>query len=186
MALVSDFPDFAAAERPSVDDLNLAAQKLTEVVGGVLPDGSIVPGGVDAANLIAIGEGISAGFVADQEAEPYSEFGVQFDAYDRATPSSSGTYAAQLGPLPMDVWLTRVCYRGDTALDGAVTLKLGGLDLLSLPLEATFRERQWPVQYMIPAGAVLLAEVVYDPADGTAQYALMLAMKALHAGGPAT
>lgn len=176
MALIPDFPDFSPA--PLAADMTLAARRLVEQIGGVLPDGTVLQGNIDADNLVA-----APGFRNEQKAEPYSEFGVTVGYQDEVWGH------AEVAPLPFDVILTSVHFQEFTRRDGTLVLTLGGrkdssgyyapIDFATFILPATDTREAWKVGGLIPAGIPFGARVAFSPTS-TDPWFVTFFLKALH------
>ena len=177
MALIVGFPDFSAT--PNAADLNLAAAKIAEQIGGVLPDGTAYQGNLDLNNLSA-----APRFRNEQKREPYSEFSLQVGWLD-ALPGATVALAA---PLPFDSVLEGVAFQQFKKHVGFVTTTLGGrknagaftpIDFSIFKLPDDDLAADWKVGGLIPAGVPLGAYVTFSPAATDPWYVTFF-LKALH------
>ncbi len=187
MAVIANFPNFEGAAAPSADELNLAATRFAEAIGGVAADGTVYPGTLDTAALSP-----NAGFYNDQKAEPYSEFAIQFNlmdvamlAWDAALVTiiqSTAPFVLGVGPLPVDAVLTEIVFVSSYAKEGKLTLKVNGKALIDLDVPATSAEQSWKMNYAVTAGSVLTIESTLADAVPTIEYQILAVFKAKHCG----
>jgi hypothetical protein len=178
MALIVGFPNLAAAAKPTVADLNAAAVKIVEQVGGVDGDGVLHPGNLDFANFP------NALFRNAQKSEPYAPFSISVGTLlPDAADAQARALGQSAGPFPFDVLLCGATLVAEGA--GAV-LAVAGLRFFmddqavaAVGPDGTFA---WDASLFVPAGALLRVEsfdVTYEAGVAT-EIRATLWFKALH------
>jgi hypothetical protein len=174
MALIVDFPDFAATTKPDPADLNTAISKIVEQLGGVDGDGAIRPGGLDLTNHVA-----AVGFRNTQKREPRNILALTVDLNDNGgAPYTNGmTARRRAGPVPyrgeiVGIAISAGLVEGMGFDTAALTLRVGrrefkfGPDAISwdssgFQFNADFR---WAASVPIFAGESIYVEAALVPA----------------------
>jgi hypothetical protein len=158
MALIVGFPDFAAAVKPTVANLNAAVTKIVEQIGGVDGEGTLYPANLDTANIPA------PGFRNSQKKEAHSVFAISVglynpDSYYWLSGEPYNQLAKEIGPFPMDVQLVgaSVAAEGAGAVLSDAGLLLYSNDERAADLAAS-ADLRWDLALTVPAGAVLRVE----------------------------